>query len=71
MPAIVQVRDLHKSFTRGSEAIHVLRDLTLDVGEVTDGLRVVETNCFHSSGFYACDARAIARAVTAWVVREG
>jgi putative ABC transport system ATP-binding protein len=33
MPAIVQVRDLHKSFTRGSEAIHVLRDLTLDVGE--------------------------------------
>ncbi|HUR55645.1 MAG TPA: ATP-binding cassette domain-containing protein, partial [Gemmataceae bacterium] len=33
MPAIVQVRDLHKSFTRGSEAIHVLRDLTLDVEE--------------------------------------
>jgi putative ABC transport system ATP-binding protein len=33
MPPIVQVRDLHKSFTRGSEAIHVLRDLTLDVGE--------------------------------------
>src|SRR5436190_14402853 len=31
--ALVQVRDLHKSFTRGSEAIHVLRDLTLDVGE--------------------------------------
>jgi putative ABC transport system ATP-binding protein len=31
--AIVQVRDLHKSFTRGTEAIHVLRDLTLDVGE--------------------------------------
>ena len=31
--AIVQVRDLHKSFTRGSEPIHVLRDLTLDVGE--------------------------------------
>src|SRR3954453_13065232 len=30
---LVQVRDLHKSFTRGSEAIHVLRDLTLDVGE--------------------------------------
>jgi putative ABC transport system ATP-binding protein len=29
---IVQVRDLHKSFTRGTEAIHVLRDLTLDVG---------------------------------------
>ncbi len=31
--ALVQVRDLHKSFTRGTEAIHVLRDLTLDVGE--------------------------------------
>lgn len=31
--AIVQVRDLHKSFTRGTEPIHVLRDLTLDVGE--------------------------------------
>ena len=31
--AIVQVRALHKSFTRGTEAIHVLRDLTLDVGE--------------------------------------
>lgn len=31
--AIVQVRDLHKSFTRGTEAIHVLRDLTLEVGE--------------------------------------
>src|SRR6201995_3867909 len=30
---IVQVRDLHKSFTRGTEAIHVLRDLTLDVAE--------------------------------------
>ena len=31
--ALVQVRDLHKSFTRGTEAIDVLRDLTLDVGE--------------------------------------
>ena len=31
--AIVEVRDLHKSFTRGTEAIDVLRDLTLDVGE--------------------------------------
>ena len=31
--ALVQVRDLHKSFTRGTEAIHVLRDLTLDVGQ--------------------------------------
>jgi putative ABC transport system ATP-binding protein len=30
---LVQVRDLHKSFTRGTESIHVLRDLTLDVGE--------------------------------------
>ena len=30
---LVRVRDLHKSFTRGTEAIHVLRDLTLDVGE--------------------------------------
>ncbi len=30
---LVEVRDLHKSFTRGTEAIHVLRDLTLDVGE--------------------------------------
>jgi putative ABC transport system ATP-binding protein len=31
--ALVQVRDLHKSFTRGTERIDVLRDLTLDVGE--------------------------------------
>lgn len=30
--ALVQVRDLHKSFTRGTEPIHVLRNLTLDVG---------------------------------------
>ena len=30
--AIVQVRDLHKSFTRGSETIEVLQGLTLDVG---------------------------------------
>lgn len=30
---LVQVRDLHKSFTRGTETIDVLRDLTLDVGE--------------------------------------
>ena len=29
---IVQVRDLHKSFTRGSETIDVLQGLTLDVG---------------------------------------
>src|SRR5438046_572990 len=31
-PALVQVRDLYKSFTRGTERIDVLRDLTLDVG---------------------------------------
>ncbi|WP_439631728.1 ABC transporter ATP-binding protein [Gemmata sp.] len=31
-PTLVQVRDLHKSFTRGTERIDVLRDLTLDVG---------------------------------------
>lgn len=30
---LVRVRDLYKSFTRGSEQIDVLRDLTLDVGE--------------------------------------
>ena len=35
------------------------------------GLRVVETNCFHSSGFYRCDVRAVVRAVTAWVARNG
>src|SRR5262249_49594561 len=29
--AIVEVRDLHKSFTRGSETIEVLQGLTLDV----------------------------------------
>jgi putative ABC transport system ATP-binding protein len=31
--ALVQVRDLHKSFTRGTEQIEVLQDLTLDVNE--------------------------------------
>lgn len=31
--SLVQVRDLHKSFTRGTEPIHVLRSLSLDVGE--------------------------------------
>ena len=31
--ALVQVRDLYKSFTRGTEPIHVLRDLTLDVAQ--------------------------------------
>ena len=30
---LVQVRDLYKSFTRGTEQIDVLRDLTLDVNE--------------------------------------
>ncbi len=30
--ALVQVRDLYKSFTRGTERIDVLRNLTLDVG---------------------------------------
>jgi putative ABC transport system ATP-binding protein len=30
---LVQVRNLHKSFTRGTEKIDVLRDLTLDVNE--------------------------------------
>lgn len=33
MPTIVEVRDLHKSFTRGTETIEVLQGLTLDVGE--------------------------------------
>ena len=31
--AIVRVRDLHKFFTRGSEQIDVLQNLTLDVPE--------------------------------------
>ena len=31
--SLVQVRDLFKSFTRGTERIDVLRDLTLDVNE--------------------------------------
>ncbi len=31
MPAIVEVRDLYKSFARGAERIDVLMDLTLDV----------------------------------------
>jgi putative ABC transport system ATP-binding protein len=33
MPAIVEVRDLHKSFTRGTETIEVLQGLTLDVDQ--------------------------------------
>lgn len=32
-PAIVQVRNLHKSFTRGSETLEVLQALDLDVAE--------------------------------------
>jgi hypothetical protein len=39
----------------------------LDVGETEAGLRVVETNCFNSAGWYACDAAAIVRRVTAFV----
>ena len=31
--AIVRVRDLHKSFTRGEETIEVLMDLNVDVAE--------------------------------------
>jgi putative ABC transport system ATP-binding protein len=31
--SLVQVRDLYKAFTRGTERIDVLRDLTLDVNE--------------------------------------
>ena len=30
---LIQVRNLQKTYTRGSEKIHVLRDLNLDVGE--------------------------------------
>ena len=33
MAAIVEVRDLYKSFTRGTETIEVLMDLNLDVAE--------------------------------------
>ncbi|MFO0609210.1 MAG: ATP-grasp domain-containing protein [Polyangiales bacterium] len=39
----------------------------LDVGEVDEGLRVVETNCFNSAGFYWCDLYEVARSVTAFV----
>lgn len=39
----------------------------LDVGEADEGLRVVETNCFNSSGFYWCDLYELARSVTAFV----
>ena len=41
----------------------------LDVGEVDDGLRVVETNCFNSAGFYWCDLYEIVRRVTGFVRR--
>lgn len=43
----------------------------LDVGETADGLRVIETNCFNSAGFYWCDVHAIVREVTAYVRRMG
>jgi hypothetical protein len=39
----------------------------LDVGETERGLRVVETNCFNSAGFYWCDLWEVARCVTAYV----
>ncbi len=39
----------------------------LDVGETEAGLRVVETICFNRAGWYACDAAAIVRRVTAFV----
>ena len=41
----------------------------LDVGETEAGLRVVETNCFNSAGFYWCDLHAIVRAVNAYLRR--
>ncbi len=41
----------------------------LDVGEVEEGLRVVETNCFNSAGFYWCDLHAVVRAVNAHLRR--
>jgi hypothetical protein len=41
----------------------------LDVGEVEGGLRVVETNCFNSAGFYWCDLHAVVRAVNAHLRR--
>jgi hypothetical protein len=36
----------------------------LDVGEVDEGLRVIETNCFNCAGFYWCDVYEVVRAVT-------
>ncbi len=39
----------------------------LDIGEIEAGLRVIETNCFNSSGFYWCDIYEIVRRVTAFV----
>lgn len=43
---------------------------TLDVCEHEQSLRVIETNCFNSSGFYACDLRALVRAVSGFVLRR-
>ncbi|MFO0650679.1 MAG: ATP-grasp domain-containing protein [Polyangiales bacterium] len=42
----------------------------LDIGEVEEGLRVIETNCFNSAGFYWCDLYEIAKRVTAYVRRS-
>jgi hypothetical protein len=39
----------------------------LDAGEVEEGLRVVETNCFNSTGFYWCDLHAVVCAVNAHI----
>lgn len=38
--------------------------VVLDLCELMDGThKIVETNCFHCSGFYSCDVQAIVRAV--------
>lgn len=42
----------------------------LDVGETEAGLRVVETNCFNSSGFYWCDLYKVIKAVNAYLRRS-
>jgi hypothetical protein len=52
---------------RDGRAVRPAPVFVLDVGEVEEGLRVVETNCFNSAGWYACDAAAIVRRVTAFV----
>lgn len=41
------------------------RVFMLDVCETEAGLRVVETNCFNSAGFYCCDLYEVARTVSA------